>query len=144
MKTKILAGWLLAGIFSFTLVAETVAQCSDKVIRKIIKDGLEQYVFETASSKPFNSFGEPRKSIDAGFTVYAKENYRVLNLCQGFNQPVEFIILDADKKEIFRSQDMAQNKYDFTAEKGGEYTIRFKFQEQNNPDACVAFAIGYK
>ena len=121
------------------------AQCDAKKFRKQCKDGLGAYIFETASSKGFNEFAEPRKMIDAAFSVYAQESYRVLNLCDGFSAPVEFHVYDSERRELFNnSSDLSKNKYDFTADKTGDYVIRFKFSENSNPSACVSFAIGYK
>ena len=144
MKNNIIALALVAFIACFG-TSDSKAQCSDKNIRKQCKAGLEAYIFETASSKPFNMFAEPRKRIDAAFSVYAQENYRILNLCEGFGAGVEFSVYDSQNNRLFtNNKDNAQNKFDFTAEKSGDYIIRFQFSEPANPSACVAFAVGYK
>lgn len=133
-------------LFGALIIADiAIAQCDAKKFRKMTKEGLGQYIFETASSKAFNEFAEPRKMIDAAFSVYAQENYRVLNLCDGFTSPVEFTVYDSDKKQIFtNASDLTKTKFDFTAEKTGDYIIRFKFTEAQNPNACVSFCVGYR
>lgn len=145
MKSKALRFFLSCGLILSAVFATQVAQaqCSDKEVRKNTRSGLESYVFETASSKSFNTFNEPRQTIDAKFTVFSNEEYRVLNLCNGFGQAVEFMIFDTKGKQIFSGKG-DQKIFDFTPAQTGDYTIRFKFAEQSNPNACVAFAVGYK
>lgn len=144
MKLKLtlfIALALVASIFS----SNTNAQCSQKDIRKRCKSGLESYLFESAANKPFNQFPEPRKIIDAAFTVYAQENYRVLNLTEGFASQYEFVIFDTQKNKIFSNEkDPAKNKFDFTADRSGEYIIRYIVSETNNATACVSYVVGYK
>ncbi|MES2389684.1 MAG: hypothetical protein V4543_16890 [Bacteroidota bacterium] len=144
MKTN-LPVLIIVALLAFFGSSESNAQCSDKNIRKQCKAGLENYIFETASSKPFTMFAEPRKRIDAAFSVYAQENYRILNLCEGFSGAVEFSVFDSQNNKLFtNNKDNSLNKFDFTAEKSGDYIIRFQFAEATNASACVAFAVGYK
>jgi hypothetical protein len=124
-------------------LSQSFAQCSDKDIRRNTRSGLESYVFETATSKAYNTFSEPRNTIDAAFTVFSGEEYRILNLCAGFGQDVEFAVFDTKKKQIFAGKG-DQKIFDFTPSETGDYTVRFKFKEVANPNACVSFAVGYK
>ncbi|MFY8033958.1 MAG: hypothetical protein ACOVMN_05525 [Flexibacteraceae bacterium] len=135
----------LLGILILGNCYNAAAQCDDKETRKKVKAGLKEYVFETASSKQFNAFREPRKVIDATFSVYADEQYRVLNLCAGFKQKVIFSIYDSKKKLIYSNdKNPTETSFDFKALETGDYTIRFNFTEESTPTGCVSFAVGYK
>jgi len=136
---------LLITVLSLVFVNSLSAQCDDKETRKKVKIGLADYVFETASSKAFNAFQEPRKTIDATFSVYADEQYRVLNLCAGFSQKIVFSIYDSNKKLLWTNEkDVNDKSFDFKASQTGDYTIRFSFNEENAATGCVSFAVGYK
>jgi len=139
MKSLILSFLLIAG---FT-VSTSMAQCSDKEVRKNTKSGLESYVFETASAKSYNTFSEPRNIVDAAITVFADEDYRFINLCNGFDQAVEWQVIDANGKAIFTGKG-EQKFFDYKPRVGGDFILRFKFKEISNPNACVAYAVGYK
>lgn len=122
-------------------------QCSDKVIKKLCKEGLGTYIFESAAFKPLSAFGGKKNIVEAAFSVYSQESYRVLNLCQGFSADVEFAILDTDGNQIFNSQsEKGKKHFDFIAQKSGDYTIKFFIPKNdvNSPNSCIAFAIGYK
>ena len=143
---------LYALILSVALAAFAVtnvtAQCSDKAIKKATKDGLGTYIFESAAFKPLSAFNSSKGSVEAAFSVYSQESYRVLNLCQGFSETPEFSVFDSEKNLLFSSAKDKDRKgtYDFVAQKSGDYTIQFKVvgADQKNGNACVAFAIGYK
>lgn len=138
--------YIFAALF-LALSASAMAQCSDKIIKKGTKDGLGTYIFESAAFKPLSAFGSSKNVVEAAFSVYSKENYRVLNLCQGFGEAPEFNIYDSDKNLLYSSAKAnGENHYDFVAQKSGDYTIQFKVagSDQKNSSACVAFAIGYK
>jgi hypothetical protein len=137
-------------LFIITLLSAgttAMAQCSDKTIKKATKDGLGSYIFESAAFKPLSSFSSSRGKVEAAFSVYSQETYRVLNLCQGFSEVPEFAIYDTDKTLLFSSaKDKGKQNYDFVAAKSGDYTIQFSIPtaDSKNGSACVAFAIGYK
>jgi hypothetical protein len=136
-------------LIAFGLVAMQTAQaqCSDKTIKKATKEGLGTYIFESAAFKPLSSFGSSKEKVEAAFSVYSQESYRVLNLCQGFGAVPEFSIYDSDKNLLFSSaKEGGKNAYDFVAQKSGDYTIQFKVSaaDQKANNSCIAFAIGYK
>ena len=124
------------------------AQCSDKAIKKATKDGLGTYIFESAAFKPLSAFNSSKGTVEAAFSVYSQESYRVLNLCQGFSETPEFMVYDSEKNLLYSSSKDKDRKgaYDFVAQKSGDYTIQFKVAgaDQKSGSACVAFAIGYK
>lgn len=123
------------------------AQCSDKVIKKLCKEGLGTYIFESAAFKPLTAFGAKKNVVEAAFSVYSQESYRVLNLCQGFSDVVEFAIYDTDHNLLFSNKsDKSVKFYDFVAQKSGDFTIEFKIPpaDMKSTSCCVAFAIGYK
>lgn len=124
------------------------AQCADKAIKKATKDGLGTYIFESAAFKPLSAFNSTKGEVEAAFSVYSQESYRVLNLCQGFSEMPEFSVRDSERNVLYSSSKDKDRKgaYDFVAQKSGDYTIVFKVAnaDQKNGNACVAFAIGYK
>lgn len=139
---------ILSFIFMLALTAgQAYSQCSDKAIKKLCKEGLGTYIFESAAFKPLSAFGGKKSVVEAAFSVYSQESYRVLNLCQGFSSDVEFAILDTDGAQIFNSQtEKGKKHFDFVAQKSGDYTIKFFLPKSdiNSTNSCIAFAIGYK
>lgn len=137
-------------IFAFTFMAfgqDAFAQCSDRSIKKLTREGLGTFIFESAAFKPLSAFGNKKSTIEAAFSVYSQESYRVLNLCQGFSDQVEFNIYDTDRNLLFSNKsEKTTVHYDFIAQKSGDYTIEFRIPSADvrNPNPCVAFAIGYK
>ncbi len=140
--------YTLATALMLTLVGFTAqAQCSDKVIKKATKDGLGTYIFESAAFKPLSSFTSSKGMVEAAFSVYSQESYRVINLCQSFSELPEFMIYDTEGNLLFSSsKEKGKTNYDFVAQKSGDYKIQFKIPsaDAKNGGACVAFAIGYK
>ena len=123
------------------------AQCSDKTIKRLCKDGLGTYIFESAAFKPLTAFGAKKAVVEAAFSVYSQESYRVLNLCQGFSDVVEFAIYDTDHNMLFSNKsDKSVKFYDFVAQKSGDFSIEFRIPsaDMKSTSCCVAFAIGYK
>jgi hypothetical protein len=123
------------------------AQCSDKTIKKLTKEGLGTYIFESAAFKPLSAFGAKKNVVEAAFSVYSQESYRVLNLCQGFSDVVEFAVYDTEHNLLFSNKtDKSVKFYDFVAQKSGDFTIEFKIPSADikSTSSCVAFAIGYK
>ena len=123
------------------------AQCSDKTIKRLCKDGLGTYIFESAAFKPLTAFGAKKNVVEAAFSVYSQESYRVLNLCQGFSDLLEFSIYDTEHNLLFSNKtDKSIKFYDFVAQKSGDFTIEFKIPaaDVKSTSSCVAFAIGYK
>lgn len=143
-RTFILSALLISLSYGFAS-----AQCSDKVIKKLCKEGLGTYIFESAAFKPLTAFGAKKNMVEAAFSVYSQESYRVLNLCQGFGSDVDFNIYDTEKNLVFSSTSAefkGKKHHDFVAAKSGDYTIEFKVPKGDvgNPNSCIAFAIGYK
>jgi len=136
--------------FIFALVALSgisYGQCSDKTIKRLCKEGLGTYIFESAAFKPLTAFGAKKNVVEAAFSVYSQESYRVLNLCQGFSDVVEFAIYDTEHNLLFSNKtDKSIKFYDFVAQKSGDFTIEFKIPaaDLKSTTSCVAFAIGYK
>jgi hypothetical protein len=138
---------LLLVLASSVMMQSAHAQCSDRQIKKLCKEGLGSYIFESAAFKPLSAFNIKKNTIEAAFSVYSQESYRLLQLSSGFSDPVEFSIYDADRNLLFSSsKEKGAKHYDFVAQKSGDYTIEFKVPgaDANNANACVAFAIGYK
>ena len=136
---------LFAALAGFSQTA--TAQCSDKTIKKLCREGLGSYIFESAAFKQLSAFGAKKNMVEAAFSVYSQENYRVLNLCQGFSDNVEFAIYDTEHNLLFSNKsDKAAKFYDFVAQKSGDFTIEFRIPsaDAKNGNNCVAFAIGYK
>lgn len=139
--------FIFLSLVFFTTVGETMAQCSDKAIKKLTKEGLGTYIFESAAFKPLTAFGAKKNVVEAAFSVYSQESYRVLNLCQGFSDLVEFAIYDTEHNLLFSNKSDKNVKfYDFVAQKSGDFTIEFKIPpaDLKSTSCCVAFAIGYK
>ena len=129
------------------MAGSAFGQCSDKTIKRLCKEGLGTYIFESAAFKPLTSFGAKKNLVEAAFSVYSQESYRVLNLCQGFSDVVEFAIYDTDHNLLFANKnDKSIKFYDFVAQKSGDFTIEFKIPSADlkSTNTCVAFAIGYK
>lgn len=139
--------FLFLSLVFLTTVGESMAQCSDKAIKKLTKEGLGTYIFESAAFKPLTAFGAKKNVVEAAFSVYSQESYRVLNLCQGFSDLVEFAIYDTEHNLLFSNKSDKNVKfYDFVAQKSGDFTIEFKIPpaDLKSTSCCVAFAIGYK
>jgi hypothetical protein len=144
---KVYINSIIIAAFVALSAATASAQCSDKIVKKGTKEGLGTYIFESAAFKPLTAFGSNKNVVEAAFSVYSQESYRVLNLCQGFGENPEFSIYDSDRNLLFSSaKEAGKANYDFVAQKSGDYTIQFKIAgaDQKNSNACVAFAIGYK
>jgi hypothetical protein len=130
-----------------SLAQTAFAQCSDKTIKKLCREGLGTYIFESAAFKPLSAFGAKKNVVEAAFSVYSQESYRVLNLCQGFSDVVEFSIYDTEHNLLFSNKsDKSVKFYDFVAQKSGDFTIEFRVPQADmkSGNCCVAFAIGYK
>jgi hypothetical protein len=137
----------ILGAVLISLSQTASAQCSDKTIKKLCKEGLGSYIFESAAFKPLSAFGAKKNVVEAAFSVYSQESYRVLNLCQGFSDNVEFSIYDTEHNLLFSNKSDKNVKfYDFVAQKSGDFTIEFRIPpaDMKNGNTCVAFAIGYK
>jgi|GEM_PF-1018375 len=138
---------LAIAVFFIMGTVAAQAQCSDKTIKKATKDALGTYIFESAAFKPLSSFANAKGRVEAAFSVYSQESYRVANLCQSFTEQPEFEVFDTEKNLLFSSaKEKGKATYDFIAQKSGDYTIQFKVAavDTKNDGACVAFAIGYK
>jgi hypothetical protein len=139
--------FLICSIALASIVQIAQAQCSDKTIKRLCKDGLGTYIFESAAFKPLTAFGAKKNVVEAAFSVYSQESYRVLNLCQGFSDVIEFSIYDTEHNLLFSNKtDKTVKSYDFVAQKSGDFTIEFRIPpaDMKSTSCCVAFAIGYK
>ena len=137
-------------LIAFSVIAlgqNAYPQCTERTIKKLTKEGLNTFIFESAAFKPLSAFGNKKSTIEAAFSVYSQENYRVLNLCDGFSDLVEFNVYDTDRNLLYSNkQEKSMKHFDFIAKKSGDYTIEFRIPtaDVRNPNPCVAFAIGYK
>ena len=139
--------FLICSIALASIVQIAQAQCSDKTIKRLCKDGLGTYIFESAAFKPLTAFGAKKNVVEAAFSVYSQESYRVLNLCQGFSDVIEFSIYDTEHNLLFSNKtDKTVKSYDFVAQKSGDFTIEFRIPpaDMKSTSCCVAFAFGYK
>ena len=139
--------FLICSIALASIVQIAQAQCSDKTIKRLCKDGLGTYIFESAAFKPLTAFGAKKNVVEAAFSVYSQESYRVLNLCQGFSDVIEFSIYDTEHNLLFSNKtDKTVKSYDFGAQKSGDFTIEFRIPpaDMKSTSCCVAFASGYK
>lgn len=68
--------FLICSIALASIVQIAQAQCSDKTIKRLCKDGLGTYIFESAAFKPLTAFGAKKNVVEAAFSVYSQESYR--------------------------------------------------------------------
>lgn len=121
------------------------AQCDEKLQKQTLKDVQAGYQLEIQSNRPYTSFADGTRTITATFVAYAMDKYRVMNLCNGFSEPVEFVVKDVDDEVLYSSVEQPQNRtFDFTATKNGIYKVVFKVARLHNPQGCIAYAVGYK
>ncbi len=147
MKKKI--GLIIAAIISIVLLMtqSSFAQCDSKTIRKNVNSSLDEYIYESFAYKSYNEF-ENKDAVRATFSVFKNEQYRLVDVCQGFEGRVIINLYDSKHKLFVSNVYMGESKvFDFTAKYSGDYMIEYIFDKKdiNNPkNKCVAFGLGYK
>lgn len=147
MKRKV--GLIIAAIVSMgmLMMQNSFAQCDTKTIRKNVNISLDDYVFESLAFKPFNEF-QKKDIIKADFALFKNEEYRLVDVSQGFEGRVIINLYDSKNKLFASNVYMGDGKvFDFTAKYSGDYMIEYIFDKKDikNPNGkCVAFGLGYK
>jgi hypothetical protein len=123
------------------------AQCDTKTIKKNIVISLDDYNFESLAYKELISCND-KKVVRATFEIFKGEQYRLVDVSQGFTGKIMINLYDS-KDKIFMSNFYESNNiiFDFTAKNSGEYMIEYIFEnkDSNQPNGkCIAFGIGYK
>lgn len=147
MKRKI--NLIIAVIISILILMTqtSFAQCDSKTIRKVINFNLDEYIYESCAFKSYNEF-EKKDVVQATFDLFKNEQYRLVDVSDGFEGRVIINIYDS-KGRLFVSNVYMNNAkiFDFTAKYSGEYMIEYIFDKKdiNNPNnKCIAFGLGYK
>ena len=108
---------------------------------------LDDYVFESLAYKAYEDFKD-KNLVIAEFSLFSNENYRVLNLSQGFIRPLTINIYDKKHKLIqTNSNNYSLDRFDFKAQHSGTYQIEFipSIEDTKNTNKkCIAFSLGYK
>jgi hypothetical protein len=76
--------------------------------------------------------------------IYNNENYRIINISQGFTKPLKINIYDKKHKLI---QSNINNPFDFQASHTGNFQIEFIVAPEDTKNVnkkCIAFSLGYK
>lgn len=147
MKKRV--GLIIAVIVSMMLLMTqtSFAQCNTKTIRKNVNFSLDEYIYESLAFKSYNEF-EKKDAIQATFSVFKNEQYRIVDVCEGFEGRVIINIYDSKNRLFISNVYMGDGKvFDFTAKYSGDYTIEYIFDKKDikNPNnKCVAFGLGYK
>ena len=147
MKRRV--GLIIAAIISAMLLMTqtSFAQCDTKTIRKSVNFSLDEYIYESLAYKTYNEF-ERKDAVQATFSVFKNEEYRLVDVSEGFEGRVIINIYDTKGKLFVSNVYKNDNRvFDFTAKYSGDYTIEYIFDKKdiNNPNnKCVAFGIGYK
>jgi hypothetical protein len=147
MKRKI--SLIIAAIISMLLLMtqSSFAQCDSKTIRKNVIISLDEYTYESFAYKGLNEC-EYKKIVRATFEVFKNEEYRLVDVSEGFEGKVIINIYDS-KGKLFMSNVYMQTAdvFDFKAKYLGEYMIEYIFEKKdhNKPEnKCIAFGLGYK
>jgi hypothetical protein len=117
--------------------------CNLKQLKNEARIELDDYTFESMAYKPYEDFKD-KNIVIAEFGVFNKEEYRILNISQGFVNPLKINIYDNKHKLI---QSNINNPFDFKAEHSGNYQIEFipSIEDTKNTNKkCIAFSLGYK
>lgn len=147
MKRRI--GLIIAAIISvMILMTQTsFAQCNTKTIRKNVNSSLDEYLYESLAFKSYNEF-ENKEAVQATFSVFKNEQYRMVDVSEGFEGRVIINLYDSKNRLFVSNVYMGDGKvFDFTAKYSGDYTIEYIFDKKDikNPkNKCVAFGLGYK
>lgn len=117
--------------------------CNLKQLKNEARIELDDYTFESMAYKPYEDFKD-KNIIIAEFGVYSNENYRIINISQGFIKPLKINIYDKKHNLI---QSNTNNIFDFKASHSGNYQIEFIVAPEdtkNTNKKCIAFSLGYK
>jgi hypothetical protein len=148
-KMKRRVGLIIATIVSIILLMtqNSFAQCDTKTIRKSVNFSLDEYIYESLAFKSYNEF-EKKDAVQATFSVFKNEQYRIVDVCEGFEGRVIINLYDSKNRLFISNVYMGDAKvFDFTAKYSGDYTIEYIFDKKDikNPNnKCVAFGLGYK
>lgn len=124
-----------------------IAQCNPKTIKKNILISLDDYNYESLAYKELITC-QDKKVVKATFEIFKGEQYRLVDVSEGFTGKIMINLYDA-KEKIFMSNFYESNvkTFDFIAKNSGEYMIEYIFESKdfNQPSGkCIAFGIGYK
>lgn len=128
--------------------SSTQAQCQRAVIKKQGTEALKPYLFELVAFTEVNT--DESQPIEANFTVYSRERYRLVTMLSGFPEPVEVNLYDHKRNLIYTTEegtDQSVDKFEFEARETAEYVIEFKFpptREDFVGIGCIAFMLGYQ
>jgi hypothetical protein len=117
--------------------------CNLKQLKNEARIELDDYTFESMAYKPYEDFKD-KNIIVAEFGVYNNEEYRVINISQGFIKPLKINIYDKKHNLILSN---TNNRFDFKASHSGNYQIEFipsNEDTKNTNKKCIAFSLGYK
>ena len=147
MKRRV--GLIIAAIISMLILMtqSSFAQCDTKTIRKNVNFSLDEYIYESLAYKSYNEF-EKKDAVQATFSVFKNEQYRLVDVSSGFEGRVIINLYDSKNKLFASNVYMGDGKvFDFTANYSSDYTIEYIFDKKDikNPNnKCVAFGLGYK
>jgi hypothetical protein len=147
MKRRV--GLIIAAIISMMILMtqSSFAQCDTKTIRKNVNFSLDEYIYESLAYKSYNEF-ERKDAVQATFSVFKNEEYRLVDVSSGFEGRVIINLYDSKNKLFASNVYMGDGKvFDFTANYSSDYTIEYIFDKKDikNPNnKCVAFGLGYK
>ena len=147
MKRRV--GLIIAAIISMIILMtqSSFAQCDSKTIRKNVNFSLDEYIYESLAYKSYNEF-ERKDVVQATFSVFKNEEYRLVDVSSGFEGRVIINLYDSKNKLFASNVYMGDGKvFDFTAKYSSNYTIEYIFDKRDikNPNnKCVAFGLGYK
>jgi hypothetical protein len=117
--------------------------CNLKQLKNEARIELDEYTFESMAYKPYEDFKD-KNVIIAEFGVYSNENYRIINISQGFKNTLKINIYDKKHNLILSN---TNNPFDFKASHSGNYQIEFipsNEDTKNTNKKCIAFSLGYK
>lgn len=121
--------------------------CNLKQLKNEARIELDDYTFESMAYKPYEDFKD-KNIIIAEFGVYGNEEYRILNISQGFINPLTINIYDKKHNLIqTNTYNNSIDKFDFKAQHSGNYQIEFipsNEDKKNTNKKCIAFSLGYK
>lgn len=120
--------------------------CNVKTLKNEAKIELDEYTFESMAYKPYKDFID-KKLIVAEFSVFNNEEYRVINISEGFIKPLTINLYDKKHKLIDSNINNQKQIFDFKATNSGNYTIEFVPSNEDTKNInkkCIAFSIGYK
>ena len=149
-KIEFVSETTLESKFQFFVTASAMnitPDCSVKQLKNEAKIELDEYVFESLAYKPYKDFVD-KKVIVAEFSLFNNEEYRIINLSQGFIKPLIINVYDKKHKLIQSNiNNPSIDRFDFKAQHSGDYQIEFiaSTEDINNVNKkCIAFSLGYK